>query len=265
MNESQIAFSVLYLAYVAVTLFFHNTIILYPFRLLTTFLHEISHALACWLTCGKVIAIRVFENEGGVTQYIGGCRIAIIPAGYVGSAIWGSFFVMLSGGQKTATGAAALLVVILLVSLCYAPNRTMIKINLFYAVLTSIFIYLEWMVFSPILNYIVLWYGVFVNVHAIYDTYQDTIRRTVQRSDAYACYEQCPCCMPKCVGIQWGILNISLQILGAWIALVQMSDGCENKGWWECMAGDFAWDFNGDEIWRWKDDAMHNVEDLFNN
>jgi hypothetical protein len=220
---------------------------------------------ACWLTCGKVIAIRVFENEGGVTQYIGGCRIAIIPAGYVGSAIWGTFFVMLSGGQKTATGAAALLTFFLLISLCYAPNRTMIKINLFYAVLTSIFIYLEWMVFSPILNYIVLWYGVFVNVHAIHDTYQDTIRRTVQRSDAYACYEQCPCCLPKCVGIQWGILNISLQILGAWIALVQMSDGCENKGWWECMAGDFVWDFNGDEIWRWKDDAMHNVEDLFNN
>lgn len=66
-----------------------------------------SFPTACWITCGKVTAIRVFENEGGVTQYIGGCRIAIIPAGYVGSAIWGSMFVMFSGGQKTATGAAA--------------------------------------------------------------------------------------------------------------------------------------------------------------
>lgn len=28
----------------------------------------ISHALACWLTCGSVRAIRVFDNEGGVTQ-----------------------------------------------------------------------------------------------------------------------------------------------------------------------------------------------------
>lgn len=25
-----------------------------PFKLITVFLHEVSHALACWLTCGKV-------------------------------------------------------------------------------------------------------------------------------------------------------------------------------------------------------------------
>jgi hypothetical protein len=220
---------------------------------------------ACWLTCGTVTAIRVFENEGGVTQYIGGCRILIIPAGYVGSAVWGSFFVMLSGGQKTATGAAASLVLMLLVSLCYAPNRTMVKINLFYAVITSIFICLEWMVFSPILNYVVLFYGEFVGVHAIFDTYQDTIKRTVQRSDAYACYELCPCCLPKCVGIQWALLNILLQILGVWIALVQMSNECENTGWWACLTGDFAWDFNSDKIWHWEEEAMHNVEDWLNN
>jgi hypothetical protein len=219
---------------------------------------------ACWITCGQVLAIRVFENEGGVTKYVGGCRILVIPAGYVGSAIWGCIFVMLSGGKKTATGAAVFLVLILLVSLCYAPNRTTVKINLFYAVLTSIFIYLEWMVFSPILNYIVLFYGEFVGVHAIFDTYQDTIKRTVLNSDAYACYEQCPCCLPKCVGMQWAFLNILLQILGIWIALVQMGDSCENKSWFECLSGDFVWDFDGDKIRRWEEGAMHIAEDWLN-
>jgi hypothetical protein len=190
MNDAQIAFLVLYTAYIFIILIFHNTLVCYPFRLLTTFLHEISHAIACWISCGDVHKIRVFDNEGGVTQYVGGCRVLIIPAGYVGSAMWGSLFVMLSGGRKTATGVAGTLIVMLLWSLCYAPNKTMIYLNLFYAVFTSIFIYLEWRVFTPILNYIVLFYGAFVGIHAIFDTYQDTIKRTVLRSDAYACYEQ---------------------------------------------------------------------------
>mmetsp|Transcript_24412 Transcript_24412/g.50688 ORF Transcript_24412/g.50688 Transcript_24412/m.50688 type:complete len:264 (+) Transcript_24412:196-987(+) len=260
MNESQVAFIVLYLIYIAVTVLFHNTCFAYPFRLLTTFLHEISHALACWLSCGSVRAIRVFNNEGGVTQYVGGCRVLIIPAGYVGSAIWGSLFVMFSGGKRTATGVAGTLVGLLLISLCYAPNRTMVLLNLGYAVVTSVFIYLEWAVFSPILNYVVLFYGAFVGIHAIFDTYQDTIRRTVLRSDAYACYEQCPCCLPKCVGIQWGLLNVALQIFGVWVALMQMSDECQDQGWWDCIASD-NWDLNAEKLWEWEERSANTARD----
>lgn len=258
MNDAQIAFLVLYLGYIAIILFFHNTPIMYPFRLLTTFLHEMSHAIACWITCGSVNAIRVYDNEGGVTSYVGGCRVLIIPAGYVGAAIWGSVFVSASGGQKSATGAACTLVGILLISLCFAPNRTMVALNLCYAIVTSIFIYLEWMVFSPILNYVVLFYGAFVGIHAIFDTYQDTIRRTVVRSDAYACYEICPCCLPKSVGIQWAICNIILQLTGIWVAMVQLSDECENRGWWECISADGEW---GD-IKQFGESADHWLEDL---
>lgn len=93
----------------------------------------------------------------------------------------------------------------------------MVLLNLSYAVMLSVFILVEWKFFTPILNYVVLFFGVFVGIHAIFDTYTDTIRRTVLRSDAYACYEQCPCCLPKCVGVQWALLNLLLQIIGAWI------------------------------------------------
>eukprot|EP00970_Alexandrium_tamarense_P018406 scaffold13336_cov201-Alexandrium_tamarense.AAC.3 len=152
--------------------------------------HHHGHTPTANLEEHRERRIRVFDNEGGVTHYAGGCRVLIIPAGYVGSAIWGSLFVMFSGGRRTATGAAGVLVGMLLISLCYAPNRTMIYLNLSYAVFTSVFIYLEWQVFTPVLNYVVLFYGAFVGIHAIFDTYQDTIRRTVLQSDAYACYEQ---------------------------------------------------------------------------
>jgi len=257
MNEAQFAFLGLYAIYIAIILFFHDTLLMKPFRLLTTFLHEMSHAIACWITCGDVRAIRVFDNEGGVTSYVGGCRLLIIPAGYVGAAIWGSIFVMLSGGQKTATVAAGMLVGMLLFSLCFAPNRTMVILNLCVAIFTSIFIFLEWRVFSPILNFVVLFYGAFIGIHAIFDTYTDTIRRTVLRSDAYACYEQCPCCLPRCVGVQWAILNIVLQLTGIWIAMVQLSDECENAGWWECIGNDV----DGKELWDWDGDLSHSLEE----
>lgn len=48
--------------------------------------------------------IEVETNEGGVTKYVGGCRIIVIPAGYVGGAFWGGFFVALSGSRIGATG-----------------------------------------------------------------------------------------------------------------------------------------------------------------
>ena len=258
MNEAQFAFLFLYLVYIGIILLFHNTFLMYPFRLLTTFLHEMSHAIACWITCGSVHAIQVYDTEGGVTSYVGGCRVLIIPAGYVGAAIWGSLFVMMSGGQKTATGAAGVLVAMLLVSLCFAPNRTMVLLNSSYAIVTSVFIYLEWKVFSPIINFVVLFYGAFVGIHAIFDTYQDTIRRTVLRSDAYACYEICPCCMPKCVGMQWAACNIILQILGIWIAMVQLSDECQDSGWWECIAGEGQWGGDWHEL---SEKASHSLED----
>lgn len=140
----------------------------------------------------------------------------------------------------------------------------MVYLNLGYAIVTSAFIYLEWQVFTPLLNYVVLFYGAFVGIHAIFDTYTDTVRRTVLRSDAYACYEECRCCMPKCVGIQWASLNIFLQIFGVWVAMVQMSDECENMGWWQCITDDSPWDLNTNKFWEWGEQSVNTAKDWVN-
>lgn len=100
-----------------------------------------------------------------------------------------------------------------------------------------------------------MFYGVFVGIHAIFDTYTDTVRRTVLRSDAYACYEECRCCLPRCVGVQWATLNVLLQILGVWIAMVQLSEECGDASWWECLGG--VWNGEGWDI----DKVTHTLED----
>ena len=104
-NEPQHAFLFLYIVYFVLVLVTWGSVMVYPLRLLATFVHEMSHAMACWLTGGEVHAIEVYENEGGVTKYAGGCRCIIAPAGYLGEAFWGMIFVVLSGGRKTATFA----------------------------------------------------------------------------------------------------------------------------------------------------------------
>jgi hypothetical protein len=255
-NDEQTLFILLYIAFAAVTFVLGHSLLLKPARLITVFLHEFSHALACWLTGGDVVQLQVFENEGGVTRYIGGSRCCVIPAGYLGASFTAMIFVILSGGRRTATFAAAAFTFSLLLALCYSPNRVMIYLCLSYAVITLSFIFIEWYYYTPILQYVILFYGVFSGMYAITDIYDDTVVRSVEGSDAYACAKEVwQCCAPRCIGIQWALVAIVFQLFGIWIALVEMSEECEDLGWFECLhlkidlgdldLGERHWDFDG--------------------
>lgn len=160
----------------------------------------------------------------------------------------------------TATVAATGLVVALLVSLCYAPNRTLVFLNIFYAIVTIAFICVEWFVFTPILAYVTLLFGVFFGTYAIFDIFDHLVVRSNPQSDAYAAYEESGgCCYPRCVGVTWLITAILFQLVGIWLALILMSDECEDDGWFECV---FHSKFDLDllEFDWWPDDW-----DLFDN
>jgi hypothetical protein len=83
--------------------------ILLPFKLVVVFLHELSHALATWATCGKVISMEVHGNEGGLTKTVGGSRFIILSSGYLGSALWGMVCVIASADYVGVQVMAALL------------------------------------------------------------------------------------------------------------------------------------------------------------
>ena len=116
-GTEETVFLCFYGGYVVAFVLISKTIVMKPVRLLAVFLHEFSHASLAWMTGGKVEAIQVNENEGGVTRYRGGCRICIIPAGYTGCAFWAGLFVALSGSRYGATGVAAGISVALWISL----------------------------------------------------------------------------------------------------------------------------------------------------
>jgi hypothetical protein len=64
--------------------------IVYPLRLFVTFIHETGHILAVVLTGGQPRGFAVFPDGSGVAYTIGGWRALIIPAGYVGTAVFGA-------------------------------------------------------------------------------------------------------------------------------------------------------------------------------
>jgi Peptidase M50B-like len=107
----------LYVAYFVLIYLLWRTELLKPMKLLGVFVHEMGHASAAWLTCGRVKGIEVYNNEAGLAVFSGGCKLIIIPAGYVGGAFWGGAFVALSGNRIGATVAACLIAAALIVSL----------------------------------------------------------------------------------------------------------------------------------------------------
>jgi hypothetical protein len=62
----------------------------YPFRLFVTYVHEAGHSAMAWLTGGRVLGFTVSPDGSGVAVTAGGNRALIIPAGYLGAALFGS-------------------------------------------------------------------------------------------------------------------------------------------------------------------------------
>ena len=200
--------------------------------------------------------IEVYTNEGGVTKYSGGWRWFVIPAGYLGGAFWGAVFVVMSGDRWASLAIAIIFCVGMAVSLFFAPNATMVGLNIGFIVLTVAFILVDQLAITPFLQFLTLFCkfvgsivsaqchvfpvyathaylrlllfysdGVFIGIFSVYDIWDDLITRTVEGSDAHACHKLIPCCLPRCVGVQFAVVALAFQALGLYLALVWMSSG----------------------------------------
>jgi Peptidase M50B-like len=81
-------------------------ILLYPFKLFTTWVHECSHAIAAVLVGGRVASIVIRPDTSGLTQsLVPGSRLArgiVASAGYVGAASVGCLLMAATRVQKWA-------------------------------------------------------------------------------------------------------------------------------------------------------------------
>lgn len=64
--------------------------LMYPLRLFVTFVHESGHGMAALITGGQFDRFVVYPNGAGVATTSGGARALILPAGYLGAALFGA-------------------------------------------------------------------------------------------------------------------------------------------------------------------------------
>lgn len=211
-------------AFTVVILVLWRTFLLTPFKLITVFLHEVSHAIACWLTCGKVEGIQVHANEGGATQTRGGIYWVILPAGYLGSSFWGMALILASTNLLTAKIAAGCFIAALIIVLFLAKNWTLRGLCIGFIVFIAVIWLLQEKTKVHVLRYVILFIGVMNSLFSVYDIYDDLISRRVHSSDAEKFAEVCPCpCNGVGWGVIWGMISFAFLCASLYLGLVILS------------------------------------------
>ncbi len=69
-------------------------LVVFPFRLMATFVHESSHAIVATVTGGQVVKMVINSDLSGDTWVRGGAGLLVDSAGYVGTAAAGALLVL---------------------------------------------------------------------------------------------------------------------------------------------------------------------------
>ncbi|VFQ87601.1 unnamed protein product [Cuscuta campestris] len=223
-NHDQKSFLITIGVYSVVILGLWRTFLLTPFKLITVFLHEASHAIACKFTCGEVLGMQVHANEGGVTTTRGGVYWLILPAGYLGSSFWGMALILASTHLLTAQIASGCLIIALIVALFFAKNWTLRGLCIGFIIFIAVIWALQRMTGVRILRYVILFIGVMNSLFSVYDIYDDLISRRINTSDAEKFAEICPCpCNGVAWGFIWGMISFAFLCGAGYLGLIILS------------------------------------------
>ncbi len=201
-----------------VALLFWNSAVVYPLRVFVVFLHEISHGLAAALTGGRIVAIGLTFDEGGVCITQGGSRFLILNAGYMGSLFWGALFLVLSARTRASREITmGVGVFVLAVTLLYVRSLFGFGYGLLAgAALVLAGVKLPRDIADDLLQTI----GVVSCLYAVWDVGSDVVSRDVPGSDASALGM-----LTGIPGVLWGIAWIALSLVVVFFALRLVARG----------------------------------------
>jgi Peptidase M50B-like len=206
------------IAIALVALFFWNSAVVYPLRVFVVFLHEISHGLAAALSGGRIVAIGLTFDEGGVCVTAGGSRFLILNAGYLGSLFWGALFLVLSARTRASREVTALVgTFVLMVTLLYVRSL----FGFVYGLLAGVTLLLCAVKLPrDITDDLLQTIGVVSCLYAVWDIGSDVVSRDVPGSDASALG-----LLTGIPGVLWGLLWIALSLTVVFFALRLVARG----------------------------------------
>ncbi len=149
------------------------TAITYPVRLFVTFVHEAGHALAALLSGGQVLGFEVSPDGSGMATTAGGSKSLILPAGYLGAALFGALLFLLCSRAPSITRGLSLLLGISLIvlSVLYARpdaagNITALVIGVGYGLAMAL---LGWLAPQAINVFLLNTLAILTGLNAVFD------------------------------------------------------------------------------------------------
>lgn len=165
-----------------------QTPLIIPLKILVVFLHEISHAIAVWLTGGEVVSISLSPQQGGLTMARGGNRFVILSAGYVGSLLIGVLVFLIALRSKADRALMAVLgVATLLIAAFYIREWFGLGFSVGLGVLMLVSARYLPHSFNDLALRVI---GLASMIYVPLDIFSDTISRSGLRSDAYIMAEK---------------------------------------------------------------------------
>jgi hypothetical protein len=141
---------------------------MYPLRLFVTFVHESGHGLAALLSGGQFRTLAVMADGSGVATTAGGARALILPAGYLGAALFGAgLFVAANLVRRVRWVSAGLAALLVAFTLLYTPFlSTGFLVGLGFAALLGA---LAWKANADVNRLVLMALALLVSLNAIFD------------------------------------------------------------------------------------------------
>lgn len=180
-----------------------------PVKILVVFFHELSHAVAGWLTGGEVKEFVINVNQGGHVLMVGGDRFLTLSAGYLGSLVVGAVMLLATGYSRSDKYITAFLGIVL-IGVAAGFIRTPFGF-IYCAVVGGGMLVAAYLLSHQINDYILHFLAMTNLLYVPLDIYSDTLQRSHLRSDARMLAEEF-----GGTTVMWGVvwLSISLVIAG---------------------------------------------------
>ncbi|HOT28262.1 MAG TPA: M50 family metallopeptidase [Candidatus Ozemobacteraceae bacterium] len=182
------------------SLVFWDSILVFPFKILTVFFHELSHGLAAVVTGGSIEGISLSTDQSGFCITRGGSRWLVLTAGYLGSLLWGAALLLAAARTRhdraitQFLGAGMLIITALYVRSLFG--------FLFCAAFGGALLYLGKNGSELFCDQFLRYLGLTSCYYVLIDIKSDLIDRTIPISDAYRLAEMWHL-PPMLVGIGW--------------------------------------------------------------
>ena len=192
-----------------VTVYFWQSALFFPIKMLTVLFHEMSHGFSAVLTGGSMHQINLSQDLGGACWTAGGIRWIVLSAGYLGSLLWGSGLLLVASHTRYDRQVVQVLGALLAaVTIVYV--RPFVSFGfIFGLVMAGAFLLFAKHFGEIACDQMLRYIGLTSSFYVILDIKSDLIDRNIPCSDAYRMGEMLM--LPGwVVGIGWMLLALFL-------------------------------------------------------